>query len=372
VRVSFLRLVFLTAIAAAIGIKAVFWVYGPRASPQAPDTNDAPREAAAPAGTSVIAGIVYDEHGRPAPGRSVRLMREGNAETSHGQRAPLTINSDAEGRYRFEALPAGSYIVLAAFNELATARVFHPGASRVAEASPVAVGDDEERTGVDLRFRPSPTALLEGVVSRPDGTPVRITVDLILAAAPEPERVRLTTGTDDQGRFSFGDVPADEYWIVAHTQVRGTVASENPIAARPLVAIDDVSTDGRTPVRVSLVARPAMTVSAHLTFAGAADAAPDARDRSGMVRLAGRDRRTRALLALIDTPTRGDADGLVTIHGVPAGRYALTAGSDVAWRLESASLAGAILPSMAFDVTDGTDVAGLRIALARAGQHASK
>lgn len=372
-RFSLLRLVFLTALTAALGIKVLLWVYSPPAPlPQPAVTNTAQPDAIVPVGTSAIAGVVYDEHGRPAAGRSVRLMRVHDPDASHHSRhARMTIDSDAEGRYRFEGLPAGSYLVLAAFNHLATARVFHPRASRVADASPVAVDDGEERTGVDLRYQRSRTALVEGVVTRPDGTPARLTVDLILAGAPEPERVRLTTGTDDQGRFSFGDVPAEEYWIVAHTQLRGTVASENPIVSRPLVAIAQVSTDGRTPASVTVVARPAMTVSAQLTFPNDTGA-PDASDRTGMVRLAGRDQRTRALLALIDTPARSDAGGIVTIHGVPAGRYALVASSDPAWRLESASRSGTPWLSMALDVTDGVDLNGIRIAFARGDQQASK
>jgi hypothetical protein len=374
-RFSLLRLVFLTAITAAIGTKALLWIYRPAATDvRLPAADSARHETAGPAGRSVIAGTVYDEHGRPASGRSVRLMRTEDPQAGNElPRARMTIKSDEEGRYRFDALPAGSYLVLAAFNDLATARVFHPGASRVAEASPVPVSDGEERTGVDLRYRPSPAALVEGVVTLPDGTPVRITVDLILSRAPEPERVRLTTGTDDQGRFSFGDVPADEYWIVAHTQVRGTVSADRPVGSRPLVAIADVTTDGRTPAMVTLVARPAMTVSARLMFPDTAAASvPDPHERSGMMRLAGRDHRSRALLALIDTPTRSDAGGLVTFHGVPAGRYALIASLTPDWRITSASFAREAWPSLTLDVAQGVDLDGIEIGVERNEHRASK
>jgi hypothetical protein len=201
-RFSFLRLVFFTAITAAIGVKLLLWIYKPL--PPATDADAAQQHAAAPAGRSVIAGVVYDERGRPASGRSVRAMRIADADAgtdAQHQRSPVSTKSDDEGRYRFEAVPAGSYVVMAAFNDLATARVFHPDATRVADASPVTIADGEERTGVDLRYRPSPTASVQGIVTRHDGAPIRITVDLILARAPEPERVRLTTGTDDHGRF---------------------------------------------------------------------------------------------------------------------------------------------------------------------------
>ena len=372
-RFNFLRLVFIAAITAALGIKLLLWVYKPL-PPAAADADVSEREAIAPAGRSVIAGTVYDEHGRPASGRSVRLMRIGDADAdAESLRPPSAMKSDDAGRYRFDAIPAGSYLVLAAFNDLATARVFHPGAARVAEASPVSVADDEARTGIDLRYRPSPTAVVHGTVTREDGAPVRITVDLILARAPEPERVRLTTGTDDIGRFSFSDVPADESGIDAHTQVRGTVPSDNPIGARPLVATAEVISNGRTPSMVTLVARPAMTVSARLLFSDIAGAQVPERDEwSGMVRLAGRDHRSRTLLALIDTPARSAADGSVTIHGVPAGRYALVASAPQEWKVASASVTRGARPALTLDVQEGVDLNGIQIGLARDAGRASK
>lgn len=371
-RFNFLRLVFIAAITAALGIKLLLWVYKPL--PPAADASVSGREAIAPAGRSVIAGTVYDEHGRPASGRSVRLMRIGDAGAdTESLRPPSATKSDDAGRYRFDALAAGSYLVLAAFNDLATARVFHPGATRVADASPVSITDDEARADIDLRYRPSPTALVHGTVTRDDGAPVRITVDLILARAPEPERVRLTTGTDHLGRFSFSDVPADEYWIVAHTQVRGTVPSDNPIGARPLVATAELSSDGRTPSMVTLVARPAMTVSARLLFSDIAGAQVPERDEwSGMVRLAGRDHRSRTLLALIDTPTRSAADGSVTIHGVPAGRYALVASAAAEWTIASASITHAARPALTLDVQDGVDLNGIQIGMVKGSGQSGK
>jgi hypothetical protein len=124
---------------------------------------------------------------------------------------------------------------------------------------------------------------------------------------------------------------------------------------------------------VTLVARPAMTVSAQLMFPGvASESLPDSRERSGMVRLAGRDHRSRTLLALIDTPTRSSADGLVTIHGVPAGRYALAGSSSREWRMTSAAFSRQAGPALTLDVEQGIDLEGIQIDFARDARHASK
>ena len=273
------------------------------------------------------------------------------------------VRTGGDGSYRFDRLEAGSYVVVAAFNTSATERVFHPDAARIAAAATIAIATGEQRQGIDVRYREAPKGIVEGTVTRPDGEPVRITVDLIPSAAPQPELLRLTTGTDEHGRFSFTSVPAEDYWIVAHTQVRGIVSSDTPVLERPLVAIDIAQVHASATTTRTLVARPAMNVSIELAFDRSSQATlPDHHDRTQLLRLAGRDHLTRTLLALIDTPVRASGETAVTVHGVPPGRYGLLTNPGSSWRVDPVRGGTEPEPTKTFEVTDGTDLTGIRIA----------
>jgi hypothetical protein len=355
-----LRLVVIVAITAALTVRAVFWLTDPSATQTSDSSTE--HESTPPRSAGAISGAVYDEHNRPAPDRQVRLLRadpdaavviDASIDTS-------TTRTDAAGRYQFDRLPSDRYLVMAAFYIEATARVFHPSALRIAEATPIDLQDAERRTDVDLRYRPAQRSTIEGVVQPADGTAVKLIVTLIPRGIGEPERLRLTTTTDDEGRFSLGPVPGDDYWVVAHTRVRGTRESDAPIASRPYAGVADVSTNGVAPAHVTIVARPAMRVSAKLIFTGPADSPrPDLPHALAIVQLRGRDRLSRALLRVIDTPVRASGD-IVTMHGVPAGRYSLVIEPPPPWWLDAARR-GSGWPDRHIDIQDGSDVEDIEL-----------
>lgn len=352
-----LRLVIIVAITAALTVRAVFWLTDPSAT----STTEPPdQDSSAPRGSGIIAGVVYDEHNRPAADRQVRLLRA----DPDAARIPDAVNpaarTDREGRYRFAQLPADRYLVMAAFNIEATDRVFHPSASRIAEATRIDLQNAETRTDVDLRYRPAPTSLVEGRVQRTDGTAITLVVTLMPRGIAEPERLRLTTTTDDAGHFTLGPVPADDYYVVAHTRVRGTHDSDAAIVERPYVGVAEASPDGREPAHVTITARPAMRVSTRLTFHGSdATPRPDLQQARAIVHLQGRDRVSRALLAVIGTPLRESGDTL-TVHGVPAGRYTLVIEPPPPWWLDAASR-GSAWPDRHLDIHDGNDVPDIEL-----------
>ena len=181
----------------------------------------------------VITGVVRDIGGRPVPGLNVRVLKLGyNAVT--GERtlgAPSTGSvgvTDDRGEYRAYGLPPGGYFVVVVprvssgrgnddIRQLtaaevrqalqaarsgasgaqakpgqpslppssssqrysATARVnyapiFHPGATDIAAAAPIALGVSEERTGVDVTIQLVPTATISGTISSPSGALPRV------------------------------------------------------------------------------------------------------------------------------------------------------------------------------------------------------
>lgn len=352
-----LRLIIIVAITAALTIRGVFWLTDePPTSTRAPSAQD----AGGPLGSGVIAGVVYDEHNRPAPDRQVRVLRaDPDATVDPDAAFAATTRTDRDGRYEFTELPPDRYLVMAAFNIEATERVFHPSAARIAEATRIDLEGAGKRMSVDLRFRPAPRSLIEGVVQRADDS-ARLVVTLVPRGIAEPQQLRLTTTTDAHGRFTLGPVPADDYWVVAHTRIRGTNDSGAAIADRPYAGVADVTTNGRDPVHVTVAARPAMRVSARLIFQGPEAAArPDVQRTRRMLQLRGRDPLARALLGIIDTPTRVSGD-VLTIHGVPAGRYALVVEPAPPWWLD-ASNRGSAWPERHLDIHDGTDVGDIEL-----------
>src|SRR6185503_18506219 len=62
----------------------------------------------------------------------------------------LTAQTAADGSYTIPDVPAGSYIVLAHNAVDSLALTFHPGTGAPTEAVPIAVGEDESVTDVDL------------------------------------------------------------------------------------------------------------------------------------------------------------------------------------------------------------------------------
>ena len=186
----------------------------------------------------VITGVVRDLGGRPVPGVNVRVLKLGyNAVT--GERtlgAPSTGSvslTDDRGEYRAYGLPPGGYLVLVvpplssgrgnddirpltaaevrqalqaaragapaaaakpgqpsnppSSIRLNYAPIFHPGATDIGAAAPVALGVSEERAGVDVTIQLVPTATVSGTISSPSGAlPQMLSVRLV-PAGPQTE-----------------------------------------------------------------------------------------------------------------------------------------------------------------------------------------
>ena len=101
---------------------------------------------AALAGPGSISGhITRADNADPVEGATVELRDPVGAPVPG-----VTAQTAADGSYTIPDVPAGSYIVLA-YNALESlALTFHPGTGAPTEAVPIAVGEDESVTGVDL------------------------------------------------------------------------------------------------------------------------------------------------------------------------------------------------------------------------------
>lgn len=169
----------------------------------------------AAAQTGVIAGTVMDRHsGRPVERAQVTLTRQqaGGMEVSggmvtgvpgramQGMPAPeAAVLTDAEGRYRFEKVGAGEYLLQARRTG------FFSG-------PPVRVKVGEGATVMAEELSVSPPSIVSGVVVDEDGEPVEGVQVQMLARRASAEGVIYvgmgSTATDDRGRFRIATAQA--------------------------------------------------------------------------------------------------------------------------------------------------------------------
>ena len=108
-----------------------------------------------------VSGRVIDPDGKSVANLTVALRDAGVAE---GERAksPVLTSADEEGRFKFEGLPAGRYLLGVRLSEYgspgdlenAYPRTFYPAAERAEEAEVIELKQGEELKGRDLRLPP--------------------------------------------------------------------------------------------------------------------------------------------------------------------------------------------------------------------------
>ena len=191
----------------------------PPTPPQRPGEIVRPsRSAAQPAteGTAIVRGRVAASDGRP-----LRLARV--AITEGTTRRSVAETTDADGRYEFAAVLAGTYAVTArkagfASMEFGQRRPTDPGTR-------IRIIDDQTVDRIDFTL-PAASAMNGRVVDE-NGDPVEDATVSIYTMTIVNGRRRLIAGgadrrTDDLGRFRLFDVDPGEYVIAAAVATAGT------------------------------------------------------------------------------------------------------------------------------------------------------
>ena len=214
-------------------------------------------------------------------------------------------------------------------------RMFYPGTTDPAAASPVALGLGEERGGVDIALRLLRSARIEGRVVGPDGQPV--------------DRPRISmSGSSAQGpgsTFTRRNLTPGSYTITAH-------GANNTLWGR--VTLD---VNGEDMLNVEIKLGPSASVAGRILFESSSKPAPA--DASA-VRLA-----LRPSAGL--PPVAAAAAGTFTLAGAEPGRYRLQAFMPVApgspagsgWVLKSAILNGRDVTDEPFDIGAGEQISGV-------------
>jgi uncharacterized protein (DUF2141 family) len=229
------------------------------------------------------------------------------------------------------------------------APVYYPGTATPSTASAVTLAVSEERSGVDFRLMLVATAKVEGHVVSPDGAMPQGTQIQLLpidqANAPSvPGMNTNQTRVNQDGTFTFRDVPPGQYRVMA----RGAIRAVDPNAttqqqqfggrggggrggpggpgqiSQVLWGSSDVTVNGEDIKDMSIQLQQGMTVTGRIVFDGSTQLAP--LDLSNArVNLTPRGQQQAGFDFGPMAQATVDAQGKFTIKGVTPGTYSITA-----------------------------------------------
>lgn len=177
-----------------------------------------PRDATA----SISGRITVAGESPPVPVRRARVRLDGDAPDSG-----RFTDTDTDGRYRFDGLPAGAYRITADKPGYVT---LPAGASRPFTRPPPIRLRPGEETVVDIALPRG--AALEGLIGGVSGEPLtNMSVAAIrMVAAIDGRRPQTVaqTGTDDLGRYRLHSLPPGDYFIEAWLDSTLSLAIQRP------------------------------------------------------------------------------------------------------------------------------------------------
>lgn len=375
-----------------------------------------------------ITGAVLDEHAEATPGIPVRAMR---SVMQNGQRTLQSAGNgttDDRGIFRIFGLQPGNYVVCAtprvsnaggpdqmlaelqamrrsaeslAQRDAAGARalqdrmallqsqmndeqqptgyapVCFPGSPTTANASPVALGVGEEKSGVDFQLQLVPLARIEGTVMNPSGAPLQNLQLTLTTDGDLPSIDTRSARPSADGRFTLSGIPPGQYTLVARATVGTSSGQRTMLAGQPsqpripdtrsaveqvrLWSALDIPIDGRNLTNVMLSLQPGMTMSGQIVFDGTLQQPPADLTRA-RVNLTPINAAGPMRVAAANASGRVDAAGRFTISNIIPGKYRLTgSGGGSGWFVESAVVAGQDTMDFPVEIRPNQNVTGASI-----------
>jgi protocatechuate 3,4-dioxygenase beta subunit len=346
---------------------------------------------------AAITGTVLSGNGEPIAGVEMLALRRSLVGGRWMISTGPTTTTDDLGRYRFDGLASGDYVVaarpdsdpdtalllamlsanpaqaadvLAAATAASRARpepdermrnyplTFYPDAPTTSGATLVHVEPESERTKTDLRLKLSSAVRVSGTLSeRVDGVTLQLVP--VGTAAGSAAIESSVTACDEEGAFEFTGVTPGRYLIrVALTPPAAAGPPGQPLPATAAYSGSTQITVGLSDVsNVSVPVRRGVAMSGRVVFAGASAPPPPAQLTQIALRLDPVDRAMPPGAAA----WRGqvDPDGQFKVMSLPPGEYLLRVGAPPGWTPLSAISAGHDLldvPVAAIGTSDITDV----------------
>ena len=231
-----------------------------------------------PEGRGAVSGRVIDEGGAPIAGMTIYVIPVLNGRAT----SPIVSSAptDDRGRFRIDRLSAGNYLVATetrrdafaqpdpyagtAGDRVARVRTFFPSTADEDQAERVAVREDKETTGVEIRIVSGRVYTIAGIATDSQGVPIaRAIGSLVKTSAIGRDAAGFST--DAHGRFRIRDLTPGEYRLALHEQVErivnGSVVSGGPgeFASVP-VMVDTYRED------LVIVTGPGATISGRIVF----------------------------------------------------------------------------------------------------------
>ncbi len=143
-----------------------------------------------------ISGVVLDPDGDPVPNVPMRLLKPAWDRLKPSYRNTQFANTDNRGRYRFDDVPAGQYLVMATQSYTPPLTIqpeavagqtspqkmyaveFYPDASRISSATPVQLTGGQNLEGIEFHLAALPVAVLRGKIALPGDLPADANVQL--------------------------------------------------------------------------------------------------------------------------------------------------------------------------------------------------
>jgi hypothetical protein len=276
---------------------------------------------------AVIAGTVYAPNGNPAAGKRVAAM---SADEAGPATSLISIGqTDKDGRYALEGVPAGRYYIIAGPLD---APAYLPGVWDRKEATIVSVSSGMRREGLDIHLRVLPVEVkVQGHLMREGAENVGVAqVEVRLSGRPGTPYT-YTTVTKSDGSFLFPEVRLGVYQAYATTSPPGR-------------AVEFVA--GPTGVNnMTLLSAPGARVSGRLIREAPAATNPGKRQ----LRLVGPKGTFTADVA---------PDGSFDFAYLPADRYRVEADQAPIMRPLSVTIGTVDVTDLAFMIPPGFRVAG--------------
>jgi hypothetical protein len=256
------------------------------------------------------------------------------------------------------------------------APIYFPGTAVIGQAAPLTLMSGQAQTGLDFALQRVPTAIVSGVVTKPDGTPGGgASLQLTAVVPPGPfsgsSRLELNATAAPDGTFKIAQVTPGDYQLVARVPVDPKAPGIRPGYIEPpstaqMFAVSTVFVSGADISGLGLSVDIGVPVSGQFVFQS--DAQKPSPPMTGLrvslipesqLPIAPGRGISATSLRLPASPV-AKPDGTFEFGGVAPGRYQVvigTSGVDTAgWQLQSATIQGRDVLDGLIDIVPGAPV----------------